>query len=97
MNITVEAQAIAAGVLHDVREMGEETGGELRDRAVKATEMATQLYLNQLAGIDTTADQEILNARFQALRAAGSSALAGAIVAGLRATFLKGLTVLATL
>ena len=97
MNLSDAAKAFGAQVLEDVTAAGHEVGPELRSRAEACATMASQLFLDQLEGVATDSDAEIIAARFQALRAAGSIALAGAIVDTIRATALKGLTLLATL
>ena len=97
MNLSESAKIFAAQVLEEVTEAGHEVGPELRARAEACAAMASQIFLDQLEGVATEADAEIVAARFQALRAAGSVALAGAIIDTIRATALKGLTLLATL
>lgn len=97
MKLSESAKAFGAQVLEEVMEAGHEVGPELRARAESCAQMAAQIFLDQLEGVATDEDAEIIAARFQALRAAGSMALAGAIIDTIRATALKGLTLLATL
>lgn len=94
MELSGEAKKIAADVLADVEARGNTIGPELRDRAASCAEMATQLYLNELAGVEQEQELAIVGARFQALKAAGASAVASAIVDNLRNAVLKGIGVL---
>lgn len=97
MNLSDAARSIGTQVLNDLTATGEELGPELRERAEACAQMAAQLLLDGLEGEAGEHDAEIIAARFQALRAAGAVALAGAIIDTIRTTALKGLSLLATL
>ena len=97
MNLSEAAKAFGSQVLEEVLEAGHDVGPELRARAEAAAQMAAQIYLEALEGTAQDSDAEIIAARFQALRAAGANALAGAIIDTIRRTALKGLVLLSTL
>ena len=99
MNLSDAAKAFGTQVLEEVTAAGHEVGPELHARAEACAQMAAQILVDQLEGASNNPDldAEIVAARFQALRAAGSVALAGAIIDTIRSTALKGLALIATL
>jgi hypothetical protein len=94
MTLAIMAAMAGARILERVERTGLVLEGELADRARKAAESAATLQLEALTGKNIVRDQEILAARLQALKAAGASNVANAIVEGTRELLLSGLQLL---
>jgi hypothetical protein len=94
MSLAILAAMAGAQILERVERSGIVLEGELADRARKAADAAATLQIEALAGRNIVKDQEFLAARLQALKAAGASHVAHAIVDGTRELLLSGIRLL---